>query len=68
MQKLDVTKVESTETQTNISWHRYNDDNADNDSAGMWTVDGILNPDEVLAYAKTMIEEGQDIEVAMNLQ
>lgn len=66
--KLDVVKIEQTDAKTTISWHRYNTDNTDNDSSGSWEVDGNLTPDECVAYAKTMIEPGQEIEVSLNLQ
>ncbi len=64
--KLDITKIEQNSTQTTISWHRYNDFDTNQDDLGTWTVDGNLTPDEVVAYAVTMVD--QDILVSLNLQ
>jgi len=66
MKKLDITKIEQDDKTTTISWHRYNDDNQDQDDLGTWTTEGNLTPDEVVDYAKTMVD--QDIEVLLNLQ
>ncbi len=65
--KLDIVKIEYTETQTVINWSRYNTDNKDNASLGAWTTNGELTPEECLAFAKTMIEPGMEIEVSLNL-
>ncbi len=65
MQKLEITKIEVVGEKTNVSWHRFNDDNQDNNSSGVWEFDGALNNDEVLAKAKTMVDS--DIEVLLNL-
>ncbi len=65
--KLDIVKIEYTETQTVINWSRYNNDNKDNAALGAWTVPGNKTAEECLAYAKTMVEPGVEMEVSLNL-
>jgi len=66
MKKLDIIKLEYTDTQTVINWERYNTDDQNQHDLGAWTVDGELTPDEAVAHAKTMVDS--DISVALNLK
>ena len=72
MQKLEIRKIETVTNEniesTIISYARLDTDRPDWGDFGTWTVEGALTADECVAYAKTMIEVGQDIEVTLNLQ
>ncbi len=65
MEKLDITQIKLGSNKTVISWHRYNTDNNENNSEGTWEKEGTLTKEEVIEYAKTMVEQG--IEVGINL-
>ena len=66
MQTLEIRKIEQNSTQTTISWARLDTEKADWGDFGKWTVDGNLTADEVVAYAKTMVDSY--ITVILNLQ
>ncbi len=67
MNKLDIVKIEYTDTQTVINWSRYDDNDKNNAALGAWTQPGNMTPDECLAFAKTMVEPGVQMEVSLNL-
>lgn len=87
MKKLDITKIETDGVEqsavTHVSWHRYNDDNSDNNAEGTWDFPGVLTAEEVLTKVQgtpavmdgdnvvTVAEPAMvdpDIVVALNLQ
>ena len=65
--KLEVISLvyDQETNKTTIGFHRFNTDNADQDDLGTWIVDGSVDQDAALAYAKTMVES--NIEVALNI-
>ena len=70
MKKLDITKVEVIEGKTLISYHTYLTDSSNEDSSGIWEVEGTLTNEEALEYAKTMVapELIDTTEVVLNLE
>ena len=69
-QKLEITKIETVTNEniesTNISWSRLDTEKEGWGDFGTWTVEGVKTQDEVVAYAKTMVDPG--IEVILNIQ
>lgn len=63
MKKLDVFKARVIEGKTAMIHHRYNTEDANNDSSGIWWAFGDLTPEEVLAYAK--MHTDPDIEITV---
>lgn len=64
--KLEITKIEVNSELTLVDWHRFDTEDLNQNDTGRWEFDGVLNPDQVLEKAKTMVDS--DIEVSFNLE
>ncbi len=63
MKKLDVFKVRVVDGKTVMLHHRYNTENTDEDSSGVWFAFGDLSDDKVLDYAKMHCDPNIEITV-----
>ena len=63
MKKLDVVHSVYSNGHFLVYWHRYNDDNADNDCGGVWDWKREVKGDELLHAVQAMCDP--DISVAI---
>jgi hypothetical protein len=66
MKKLDITKIDIQKDVTSVDWHRYNDDNADNNSSSTWKISTGDALKSILEYARAHADA--DIEINLNLE
>jgi hypothetical protein len=65
MKKLDITAIRMYANFTEVDWHRYNTEDANNDSSGTWQIPQGIQVLGVIEYAKYHCD--LDIEVGVKL-
>lgn len=65
MKKLDIIAIKFVAEGTAIWAHRYNNDNTDQSDFFTYIQPGQLTNDEVLSYAKTLVDPNDNIQVSI---
>jgi hypothetical protein len=66
MKKVDITAIRVYADFTEVDWHRYNTEDANNDSSGTWQIKEGITIFGVLEYALAHVDDGIEVNLKLN--